>query len=309
MPSETQHPHRRQKGPPADKRDALDEQGVAKKADQGQKHWDKLGLREHKPWEEVLPLWQQLQWYKYTGAQKGGAVFAHWPDSDQWGTDVWTANVPSTIKELAMRQGLMPQLPPGTTAAPGTTGLPTTLATSTGPGALDHSTAALLMTLGNGGVPTSHEQGRQESPAKDADRADEGLESEAQSGFPRFLCKIREAAEEYVQHEVQQCDVAVERWRSECTRTQRQLNASETARHAMDQKFKRQLQTALLEQEERLLQQQADLLRVDRERIKELETELASSAHDRANGDSQHTETHQTWFMNRAVFPGSSGGS
>lgn len=79
---------------------------MAKKAEQGQKRWQKHGLQEHKAWEEVLPVWQRLRWYRYTGAQQGGALFAHWPDSDQWGPDVWTANVPDAIKELAMRVGL-----------------------------------------------------------------------------------------------------------------------------------------------------------------------------------------------------------
>ncbi|KAK9793482.1 hypothetical protein WJX73_010455 [Symbiochloris irregularis] len=231
MPSDVQYHHRRQKGPPADKREALEDRGVAKKADQGQKAWDKLVLPDQKPWEEVLPVWQQLQWYKYTGSQKGLPIHA------------------------------VPELPSGTGTALETVTttaveLPTTLDAGTGPGALDHTTAALLMTLGKSDV---REQG-QKPPFQNANQTDESLEPGAQSGFPRFLCTLREAAEEYVQYEVQQCDVAIERWRSEYTKARRQLNASETARQAMEQKVKRQLQTALQAQEERLLQQQADLV-------------------------------------------------
>ncbi|KAK9793474.1 hypothetical protein WJX73_004360 [Symbiochloris irregularis] len=365
MSSDALQTHRRQKGPPADKRESLEQQGVAKKAEQGQKLWATLGLQELKGWELVLPLWDQLQWYKYTGAKQGGALFAHWPDSDQWGADVWTASVPNTVKELALRQQLaVPdasssqpetsaqgqpeqsqpsqsepevseyvQAGPGSSAKtavshhaslsaatraapaapatrscrptstntdtrglarkhntteltvrtvpivsrPGTTtveGVGTPKPGSEDPAAPRHYAANLLMALGSG-------EALPMPPVHQADK--EWLLSEDQVGFPRFLCKIRDAADEYVQHEARQCDMATDRWRAEYTKAHRQLNASETLRLAMEQRHKAELKTALMEQQQRLLQQQADLVREDQERIKELETELASSARTQVN--------------------------
>ncbi|KAK9793473.1 hypothetical protein WJX73_004360 [Symbiochloris irregularis] len=325
MSSDALQTHRRQKGPPADKRESLEQQGVAKKAEQGQKLWATLGLQELKGWELVLPLWDQLQWYKYTGAKQGGALFAHWPDSDQWGADVWTASVPNTVKELALRQQLAvpdasssqpetsaqgqpeqsqpsqsePEVSePGTTTVEGvgtpkpgqpllaeddkgarqlrSACLPNNVADqcSEDPAAPRHYAANLLMALGSG-------EALPMPPVHQADK--EWLLSEDQVGFPRFLCKIRDAADEYVQHEARQCDMATDRWRAEYTKAHRQLNASETLRLAMEQRHKAELKTALMEQQQRLLQQQADLVREDQERIKELETELASSARTQVN--------------------------
>lgn len=54
--------------------------------------------------------------------------------------------------------------------------------------------------------------------------------------------------------------MAVERWRAECKKTRRQLNASEAVRGAMEQRRVGELQTALMEQQERLLQHVARTL-------------------------------------------------
>ena len=72
--------------------------------------------------------------------------------------------------------------------------------------------------------------------------------------------RIREAADEYVQHEVHQCNMAVDRWRSECMNAHRKLKATESALLAMEQRHHGELQMMLRQQEERLLQQQVQSL-------------------------------------------------
>ena len=82
------------------------------------------------------------------------------------------------------------------------------------------------------------------------------LFSECLFRLPRLVNRIREAADEYVQHEVRECDMAVERWRAECMKAHRQFKVTETARLVMEQRHQGQLQTMLRQQEEHLLQQQ-----------------------------------------------------
>ncbi|KAK9797059.1 hypothetical protein WJX73_010698 [Symbiochloris irregularis] len=71
---------------------------VAKKADKA-KSAGRSRLAGAKGLGEFLP--QQLQWYRFTGAQQGGALFASWPDSVERGVDAWTANVPDAVKKPA----------------------------------------------------------------------------------------------------------------------------------------------------------------------------------------------------------------
>ena len=77
---------------------------------------------------------------------------------------------------------------------------------------------------------------------------------------PRLMDRIREAADEYVQYEVHQCNMAVDRWPSECMNAHRKRKATESALLAMEQRHHGELQMMLRQQEERLLQQQVQSL-------------------------------------------------
>lgn len=133
---------------------------VRKKAGQGRKLWEKLGLHDQRAWEDVLPLWEQSQWYKYTGAQRGAALFAHWPNSAEWGSEVWTANVPNAITELALRAGVP---------------IPTAAATAT-PAAAAHSDSIQPATANpsdrSASVPASSEAQSDPAPASPVAQSD-----------------------------------------------------------------------------------------------------------------------------------------